>query len=102
MNPSNYLSMAGDPSQMMGGLAPLYSDGRKIPSVESSLLNWGSARHLLGYRSTPILSHPEFSCLYCASIITGNRCQSCGAPRKAEKYSPDTTRFPECLHPELS
>ena len=48
---------------------------------------------------------PESSCAYCASIITGNRCESCGAPRRAVKLTPSNSsrlEFPECLHPPFT
>lgn len=38
----------------------------------------------------------EASCAYCASIITGNRCESCGAPKRAEK--PKAQEWPMLLH----
>lgn len=41
---------------------------------------------------------PAQTCDYCQSVSSGDRCPSCGAPRRAKKPSHHHNTWPECLH----
>lgn len=49
----------------------------------------------------------EVFCEYCASLVVGIRCESCGAPIRQKRgtyrdeWPPVFLGFPMCLHPDI-
>lgn len=104
--PTYHAKLNGVPMEV-GEAVSAYVDNDENPPL--------NLPYLPGFRWMPRIrpqTAPESSCAYCASIMTGLRCESCGAPKRSKKdtrtpwekwkvWEHGKDSFPECLHTEV-